>query len=163
MRIRLLAVLGLWLCLFSPAVWAMGSRKEKASVSFHLEALAEENPKMIFQHDVAGAMHTFRRLPDFSIKDMAAFTPFEDANGELGIVFRVKSRAVNRLAALTGDNPDQLLLAVVNGRPVDAVRIDRQIRDGVLVVWKGVSLQDIELLDEVLPRAGDAENKKKKR
>jgi len=38
--------------------------------------------------------------------------------------------------------------------------IDKQITDGVIVIWKGVTLGDIGLLDKELKRAG-ADKKKK--
>jgi len=40
------------------------------------------------------------------------------------------------------------------------VIIDKQVNDGFIVIWKGVTLPDVKLLDEELPRA-DEVNKKK--
>jgi hypothetical protein len=68
---------------------------------------------------------------------------------------------VNRLAAITAANQRRWMLANVNGRPVDAVMIDAQISDGVLVVWRGINLADIQALDATLPRAGEEGGKKK--
>lgn len=156
----LLMVLG-FLC--APEGMGMGKRKEKAMVSFHIETEASDNPKMIFPQEVGGQTRYFRRIPDISIKDIAAYTPFP-AEGEYGVVFRLKGHSARRLSAVTATNQGRWLLAVINGRAVDAVMIDQQIEDGVMVVWKGLGLADIDTLDETLPRAGeDPGGRKKKR
>jgi hypothetical protein len=139
----------------------MGKKDDKAVVSFHIETEAADNPKMIFQQEVAGSARYFRRMPEISTKDLAVFTPFPNANGDYGVAFRLKPRAVNRLAAITAANQRRWMLANVNGRPVDAVMIDAQISDGVLVVWRGINLADIQALDATLPRAGEEGGKKK--
>ena len=46
-------------------------------------------------------------------------------------------------------------------RFVDAVIIDKPVTDGYLIIWKGVTLEEINLYDKVAPRIG-AEKKKKK-
>ena len=76
------------------------------------------------------------------------------------MVFRLKGNAARRLSAITAANQGRWLLASLNGRAADAVLIDTQIDDGVLVIWKGVTLADIELLDKSFPRAGEEEAKK---
>jgi hypothetical protein len=42
---------------------------------------------------------------------------------------------------------------------VDAVVIDKQVSDGVIVIWKGVTLADVKILEEEIPRS-DAETNK---
>jgi hypothetical protein len=141
---------------------AMAKKADKAVVSFHIETEATDNPKMIFPQDVAGVTRYFRRIPEISTKDLAVFTAFPSDSGDYGLVFRLKPRVVNRLSAVTAANQRRWLLATVNGRAVDAVMIDAQIDDGVLVVWKGVNLPDIESLDATLPRAGEEGGNKKR-
>ena len=51
----------------------------------------------------------------------------------------------------------------VNGRVIDAVMIDKSIEDGYLIIWKGVTLGEINIYDKSVPRIGakDAKGKKK--
>ena len=57
----------------------------------------------------------------------------------------------------------KFLLTQVNGRVVDGVWIDKQVDDGMLIVWKGITNGDIKLLDKVLPRIGAKDKAKKKK
>lgn len=140
---------------------AGGKKEEKASVTFHLETDATDNPKMIFPQLANGQQRFFRRLPDFNTKDMVSFSPFpSEIGGDYGLIFKLKGNAVTRLTAVTNANQGRWMIAQLNGRVVDGVMIDKQVNDGALVIWKGATLQDIALLDAELPRVG-AEGKKK--
>ncbi len=146
----------------APALQASGKKEIKTSVSFHMETEATDNPKMIFPQLANGQTRYFRRMPDITSKDVVSFSPFPSDVGEgYGIVFKLKGNAVNRLAALTAANQGKWLISQVNGRVVDGVMIDKQVNDGFIVIWKGVTLDDVTLLDKSFPRMG-AENKKKK-
>jgi preprotein translocase subunit SecD len=161
MPIRIAVLLTILAVVWSPAAMAMGNKDDKAAVSFHVETDATDNPKMIFAQEMNGVTRHFRRVPEISIKDMAVFTPFPNEGGDYGVVFRLKPRGANRLSAFTAANQGRHLLATINGRVVDVVMIDSQIQDGVLVMWKGLNLPDIQSLDAALPRAGE-EGKKKR-
>jgi hypothetical protein len=158
-RALLLMMLGLAL---APTGFAAGKKSDKATVSFHMETEDSDNPKMIFSQLTNGQKRFFRRMPEFSTKDIASFSPFaSDAGGDdYGIVFRLKGHLTGRLSAITNANQGRWMIAQVNGRVVDGVFINQQVDDGVLVVWKGVTLADVATLDKTLPRSGE-EGKKK--
>lgn len=147
----------------SSAVFAAGKKNDKASVSFHMETENTENPKMIFPQLANGQTRYFRRMPEVSMKDIVSFSPFpSDAEGnDYGIVFKLKNHAGNRLAAITNANQGRWMITQLNGRVVDGVLIDQQINDGQLVIWKGVTLADIDMIDKALPRIGEDKKKKK--
>ncbi len=127
-----------------------------------METEASDNPKMIFPQMAAGQTRYFRRSPDIITKDVAAFSPFPSEFGEdYGMVFKLKSNAANRLSALTNVNQGKWVIAQINGRVVDGFLIDKQVDDGVIVIWKGVTLADIALFDAEVPRIGAKEKKKK--
>jgi len=150
---------------FAPAVLAGGKADIKASVSFHMETDANDNPKMIFSQLTNGQIRYFRRMPEITTNDVAAFNPCpSDAGGDdYGIVFQLKDNAAKRLAAITNANQGRWLIAQINGRVVDGVRIDQPINDGFMVIWKGASLSDINVFDTALPRIGQEGKKKKKK
>ena len=161
MKSHVAALLMVAVLALAPPLFGGGKKENKASVTFHMETDANENPKMIFPQVVGEQTRYFRRMPEIGMKDIVSFSPFPSDVGEgFGIVFRLKSSAVNRFAAITAANQGRWLISQVNGRAVDGVIIDKQVNDGFIVIWKGVTLADVELLDEELPRA-DEENKKK--
>jgi hypothetical protein len=142
-------------------VSAGGKKNDKAAISFHLEADANDNPKMVGPAFAGGRERPFRRVPEIGMREIAAFAPFRANDGvSQGIMLQLKPTGARRLSAITNTNPGRYLLASVNGRNVDSTMIDGQVNDGVLVIWSGVSALEIEQLDKVLPRIG-AEKKKK--
>ncbi|NJM37374.1 MAG: hypothetical protein HC845_05625 [Akkermansiaceae bacterium] len=146
----------------APSVFASGKKEVKSSVSFHLESDGNDNPRMISEMVHNGKKRYFRRLPEINTKDIVSFNPFpSEINDSYGIVFRLTPVATGRLAAVTASNQGKYLMAQINGRLVDGVLIDKEINDGFVVIWKGATLGDIQLLDQDKPRLGE-EGKKKK-
>jgi len=162
-RLKTLAALFL-LCL-APAAEAGGKKEETPVISFHMETDPTDNPKMITPVPIgANQVKYFRRLSEITMKDVVAFGPFPDDLGgnTYGMALRLKPNAANRISASTAVNIDRWMIARVNGRVVDGVRIDKQITDGMLIIWKGVTIDEINLLDKSIPRIGAPDGKKKK-
>jgi hypothetical protein len=152
-------------CFFlAGGVMAGGNKGKKVDISFHIETEASDNPKMIFPHKLNnGQTRYFRRLPEISTKDVVSYSPCpSDAGDGYCAVFRLRESAAKRLAALTNVNQGKWLVAQVNGRLVDAVIIDQPINDGVLVVWKGITLADLSIFDKSTKRSGEDGKKNKK-
>lgn len=146
----------------APAAFAGGKKEAKSTVSFHIETAASDNPKMIVPQQIGGQQRYFMRSPEIDSKEIESFAPFpSEVPDQYGIVFKVKPAAVGRLAAVTNVNQGRWMITQLNGRVVDGVIIDKQISDGRLVVWSGVTLQDIELLNLQYPRTGENGKKKK--
>jgi hypothetical protein len=165
MKARAAVMMMCGLGLLGSHVDAGGKADSKASVSFHIETEATDNPKMIFPQQTNGQIRYFRRLPEITSKDVAAFRPCPSDSGgdDYGIVFQLKETGARRLAAISNINQGRWLLAQINGRVVDAVQIDNPIEDGFLVVWKGVTTAELNLFDAAYPRIGQEGKKKKKK
>jgi preprotein translocase subunit SecD len=143
---------------------AGGKKGDNAGISFHLETEEGGNPKMVFQQLVAGKERWFTTTPEISTRDIASFSPFPSQDpGSYGVALQLDRRGSNRLGALTTANKDKFLVAVVNGRVVDAVIIDKQVSDGMMIIWKGVTLPEIKAFDKVKPRLGEDYKTWKKR
>lgn len=163
MNSRLAAITLTAFLALAPAGLGSGKKEAKASISLHMQTEATDNPKMIFPQLTNGQTHYFRRMPEIGTKDVMAFSPFpSEFDGSYGIVFKLKGNAARRLAALTNANQGRWMVSQINGRVVDGVMIDRQVDDGVVVIWKGVTLADIAAFDEDFPRIGQEGQKKKK-
>lgn len=163
MTLRLAAFTMMAAFALAPAGFGSGKKANKASVTFHMETEATDNPKMIFPQLTNGETRYFRRMPEVGIKDVQSFNPFpSDVGDGYGLVIKLKGAATNRLAAITNANQGRWMISQINGRVVDGIMIDAQVSDGVLVIWKGVTLADIAVLDEEFPRIGLEGQKKKK-
>lgn len=164
MQPRFAAVLVTLIAALAPFAYAGGKADKKASITVHLETESEDNPKMIFQQEIGGSTRYFRRVPEISTKDIIAFSPFpSEAGDDYGVVFKLKDNVARRLSAVTTSNQGRWLVTMINGRAADGVIIDKQIDDGIIVVWKGVTMADIAVFDESMPRIGQDGRKKKKK
>lgn len=161
-RRHLIPLVILALVAFAPAVRAGGKKDKVARVSFHMEASPTDNPKMIFQQNAAGKMRVFSRVPDISTDDIASFAPFPSDEGDYGLMFVLKPPAKRRIEATTRIAQGRYIVSKLNGRVVDAVKIEQPVEDGKLVIWKGATLADIAALEQSFPRIGQEKKKKKK-
>jgi hypothetical protein len=135
---------------------AGGDKGKKVDISFHIETEASDNPKMIFPHQVMGQQRFFRRIPEVSSNDYIAFSPFpSDDQASYGVILQLKDNARRRLAAITQTSSGKWLVCKAFGRIVDGVLVDDPVDDGVVVVWKGLTLEEIGQLDERIPRIGE--------
>lgn len=162
MKSSIVAFVMLLVIALAPNVQASGKKEMKTSISFHMQTEATDNPKMIFPQLTNGKTLYFRRMPEITSKDIVGFSPFpSDVGDGYGVVFKLKGNAVNRFAASTNSNVGRWLIAQVNGRVVDGVMIDKEINDGFIIIWKGITLDDIKLFDKDLKRIGGDKPKKK--
>lgn len=142
------------------SVFAGGNKGPAVNISFHIETEASDNPKMIFPYQVMGKQRFFRRLPEVSSKDYVAFSPFPaEDQMSYGVMLQLKDKARRRLAAITQISSGKWMVCQAFGRIVDGVLIEDPVDDGVVVVWKGLTLEEIRQLDEALPRLGEKKKK----
>ncbi len=165
MNFRFAALLMSLLLIQIATVSASGKKDDKAKMSLHIETEGTDNPQMIFPFAVEGQQRFFRRMPEIMTSDVEAFSPFpSEAGGDnYGVVFKLTNRAAKRYSAVTGANQGRWMVVQVNGRVVDSLFIDRPVNDGIVVVWKGITLADTATLDETKPRIGEDGKKKKKK
>jgi hypothetical protein len=165
MNLRIAALAALVTLVMAPLGQAGGKAGEMGMVTFHLETEGEgASPKMVFPQMDEGQQRFFLRMPEITMRDIVAFSPFPSGSGdEYGLVFQLKDAGKRRLNVLSLTAQGKYLLAQVNGRVVDGVIIDKPVDDGLIVVWKGITTDEVKLFDKVLPRIGDSGKGKKKK
>ncbi|MBC8125572.1 MAG: hypothetical protein H8M99_00280 [Gloeobacteraceae cyanobacterium ES-bin-144] len=153
---RFHALLFLLTLALSPCLHASGKADSKAAISFHLETEASDNPKMIFPQMANGKTRYFRRMPEVTTKDIASFRSFPSDTGgdDYGVIFSLKENAAKRLAAITNVAQGKYLISRINGQVNDGVLIDKQIDDGYLVIWRGITLAGIKGIEKSIPLTG---------
>ena len=155
MRLNVGSVVAVVFAVLMGGVMAGGDKGKKVNISFHIETEASDNPNMIFPYEVMGKRRFFRRLPEVSSKDFIAFSPFPaEDQMSYGVVLQLKDNARRRLAAMTQISSGKWLVCQAFGRIVDGVLVEDPVDDGVVVVWKGLMIEEIRQLDETMPRIG---------
>lgn len=156
MRFTANAVAALAFVFLAGGAMAGGNKGKQVDISFHIETEASDNPKMIFPHEVMGKQRFFRRMPEVSSNDYVAFTPFPaEDQASYGVILQLKDNARRRLAAVTQISSGKWLACKAFGRIVDGVLVEDTVDDGVVVVWKGLTLAEIGQMDEMIPRIGE--------
>ena len=125
------------------------NKKPKFTLSFHAQAGDSESPRSIFHYQLPGRPGpiVFKRVPEFTQENVAAFHSFPATNGNgYGVVLRLDFRGTNALDLMTRTRTGEVALALVNGSPVDYLTIDRPVADGVVTIWEGVTEPVLKLM-----------------
>lgn len=146
-------VLGLIVLSLTAPVSAM-SRKSSFTLSFHAQSSDMESPRSIFRYSIPGHSQplVFKRVPEISHTNIAAYHDFPTPNGNgRGISLRLDFRGTGALELVTRTRRGEVLLAMVNGTPVDYLTIDKPVSDGIITIWEGVPDSVVEAIKKKHP------------
>ena len=147
----------------TPSAFAMGKRPQKNRLTFHLQGAQSDGPKMVFQVPMGNKRLFFRKSPVTATAEIVSLKHFITEDGTYGATFSFEKAAARRIAAVTTSNQDKWLVAMLNGRPVDVVFIDKPVVDGKLVVWRGIKQTEIIRFEYAIPFTGETRQEWKKR
>ena len=128
----------------------MAAAKNKGPfIGMHPEGSEDEGPRMVRPDDVGGKRRWFRMSPEVSGRHFGAYTPFaaQDGNG-MGAVLFLNEEGMRAAMVMCSTFNGKLARILVNGRPVDTVRIDRPPADRQIVVISGLTLEDFKAFDQ---------------
>lgn len=128
-------------------------RENKVLITCHVQSNQVEHPSEIMRLPIGGQEITFKKVPEFSQRSIAAFEPFkaEDGQGN-GVLLQLDSKGTNYLEAASRLNQGMIMLTMVSAMPVDMVQLDRPISDGRFTIWRGLSDETIQEMDKHYPR-----------
>ncbi|MBL9132490.1 MAG: hypothetical protein JNG86_14900 [Verrucomicrobiaceae bacterium] len=125
----------------------------KYKISVHTEGAEEDNPREVIPLPLGGRKFLFKRVPEFSQRQISAFEPFDAPDGQgKGLVLQLDIAGRNALEYATRVRQGELMMTVVNGVPVDLVQTDKPVADGRFTIWRGISDETIANMDKKLPR-----------
>jgi hypothetical protein len=104
-----------------------------------------------------------KKVPVVTEADFVSFFPFPAPNGTLGAYFKLDPNGTNKLEAHTVEARGSLSLAMIAGRVASAMRVDKKITDGVLVIHSGFQPDEILLLQTKFPTIGQEKNFEKQK
>jgi len=144
-------------------VFSMGKRPEKNRLTFHIQGDRTDGPKMVFPVPMGKKKLFFRKTPLTATKEIVSLKHFVAEDGSYGATFSFDKAAARRIAAVTTSNQDKWLVAMLNGRPVDAVFVDQPVVDGRLVIWQGIQQREIIRFEYAMPITGETREQWKRR
>ena len=86
------------------------------------------------------------KIPSISERDIASFYPYQAPDGSYGVVFQLDRHGELNLETLSASKRGTLLVAIVNGKVVNYLTIDKTITDGIIYLPSGLALEDIKAL-----------------
>ena len=134
-----------------------------AQLSYHTETPKGEYKSTVFSYTHKGRILNMRRIPDFTLTDIATHSPFVAKDTSYGTIFTLNQRGKHRLYNHTVSNQGYHMISSVNGNLSEPLKIDKPIGDGKLVIWNGLTERDIHQLNFTVPHEGDTADMTKER
>lgn len=129
-------------------------------IGMHPEGDKNEGPRMVRPDNVGGQVVFFRISPEVSGRHFGAYAPFMADDGSFGVQLQLKEEGERAVQVMCSTYQGKLVRIIVNGRPVDTVRLDRPPTDGKIIIWTGLTKQDLLLFDKSMKRSGGIDPKK---
>lgn len=118
-------------------------------IGMHPEGSEEEGPRMVRPDTVGGQKRWFRMSPEVSGRHFKGYTPFAAADGNgMGALLYLNEEGMRAAMVMCSTFNGKLARILVNGRPVDTVRIDRPPADRKIVIISGLTIEDFKAFDK---------------
>jgi len=160
-RIRplVLALLSSSLCVL--LLTAAGGKSEPFLISVHEEASAEDVPKFATPVKLGAdaKQYYFKRVASFTDEDIAYYYPFIAQDGQtFGVALKMKNKGAEGLKAYGTTHQGKLLGVRFAPGTFSAVYIDRPVDHGTIVIWSGLSKDQIKKIGKKFPHADEWQN-----
>ncbi len=146
------------------AVSCLGMAKKKSAVTVRFHSETNPNDTSTFGMAVTltnpDRQAFVSKIPDFSEADISAIYPFPADDGTFGCTFKLDAHGKLALETMSRDKTGKVLVAVINGRQVENMIIDRPVSDGIVTVHNGLFPAEIALLQKKFPTLGQTGKKK---
>jgi hypothetical protein len=140
--------LGLAVSLASGGAWAAG-KNNGPFIAIHPEGREDEGQRMVRPDEVGGEVRWFRISPEVSGRHFAGYTPFRAEDGvSYGAVLFLNDEGARAIQVLCTTFQGKLGRIIVNSRPVDTIRIDRPPTDRRVIIWSGLTAEDLKAFDK---------------
>lgn len=127
-------------------------------------AKANEREPFIIKGKMAnGETVSLQKMPVATEKDISGFYAFPTPDGTHGAYFQLGAHGRNTVENTTSTEIGGYLAAIIDGRGVIKLRIDRPVRDGLLVIPSGLTNTEVMKLGQRFPIIGETPSQAKKR
>jgi hypothetical protein len=140
-----------------------GAKKPVIDLRIHAQGSEAEAPTFAIPATLLNGQPVFlQRMALITQSEVDAIYPFAAADGSQGVYLKLGPHGSRLLQQHTSTKKGEFLVVMLNGRMVSNLLIDRPIDDGILSIPRGLSADDIAVMETVFPVVGQ-EGKKKKR
>lgn len=137
-------------------VWSLVSGEAMAAaknegpfIAMHPEGTKDEGQRMVRPDQQGGQERWFRISPEVSGRHFSGYTAFMAEDGaSYGAVLHLNDEGTRAVQVMCSTFQGKLARIIVNGRPVDTVRIDRPPADRRIIIWSGLGKADFKAFDK---------------
>lgn len=151
--------------ILSQSIWANGTKAPEVIINVFIETEQDLGNKLSFPWNTSiGKLH-FKKGAIFKTSDIESQRPFPSphADTEYGMMLKLTKDAQKRLSHITSLNRGKHIIVFINMKVLDMVHIDKQVDDGIICVWRGLSASDVHMADKLTHRIGETEKQWKAR
>jgi hypothetical protein len=144
--------------LFTAFTAAAGGKSPAPYIGLHVQGDEYEGAKFVKPNVVNGETKYFRIIPDVTTRHFSAFQAFVSEDGaSYGAALRLNDEGLRALNVMCTTSQGRLARTIVNGKLLDIIHIDRVPADGYVIVWSGLSEDDLKLMSKKLRRLDDGQ------
>jgi hypothetical protein len=144
--------------LFTAFPAAAGGKSPAPYIGLHVQGDEYEGAKFVKPNVVNGETKYFRIIPDVTTRHFSAFQAFVSEDGaSYGAALRLNDEGLRALNVMCTTSQGRLARTIVNGKLLDIIHIDRVPADGYVIVWSGLSEDDLKLMSKKLRRLDDGQ------
>jgi len=148
----------LFFALFAVALVDAGAKPKQQPLTIRFHAEGKEDTSGKFTVPITLTIppkKTFiEKIPIVSERDLSAFVSFPGTTGGYGVYLRFDTHGTNIIEQFTMSRQGELAIALVNGRVVAALKVDKPIHDGILVIPGGLTPEEVAALARDYPQIG---------
>lgn len=141
------------------------SKAPPVLVRFHVVASEQDREPFIMAARMSESSESINllKMPVVTEHDISAFHPYPLPNGTYGATFVLEHHGTKVLENASRSHRGGTMVAVVNGRAVAAMRIDRPVNDGLIVIPHGLTVPEVKLLGERFSLVGESSDQTRAR
>lgn len=147
--------------LFSPILLlvlslAFAQAAAPLTVRIHSEATEHEGSQFVTQIELNNSKKKtyIRKVPVVTEREILAFYPLQMPDGSLGAYLLLDADGRNKLEQHTGSSRDTMVVALINGRVANSMRVDKKVTDGILYIPGGFLPEELVQLQAKYPTLG---------
>ena len=145
---RTIGILMLLMGLLSAGVLAAG-KNSGPFIAIHPEGSQDEGQRMVRPDEQGGETRYYRISPEVSGRHFSGYAPFLSEDGiTYGAALYLNDEGTRAVQVMCSTFQGKLARIIVNGRPVDTVRIDRAPRDRRIIIWSGLTPEDFKAFEK---------------
>lgn len=133
------------------------SSPKQALATFHLQGNPAEGTDRMMSEVIGGREVYFLKQPLLTNRHFSSYWNFPADDGTNGVAFKLNLFGKRQLQGLTAMDKGKMIRSLINLRKVGVLRYDGIPTDGYMIVWSGITDDELLAIDETFDRIDDPE------